>query len=152
MSGWPASCLLQVSHLLSNCSGTAKARAMAYFGEGHGPIHLDNVECSGTEHTLAQCVRPDTGIHSCWHSEDAGVICDYVEEKVQDIRRTGDLPISSVQKSGAPVLGTLHAFMLFPCSSGRNFTYKISMSCPAPPTFSLFSLSLLRSTGCSRLV
>ncbi|XP_027740936.1 neurotrypsin-like isoform X2 [Empidonax traillii] len=70
-------------------SGTAKARAMAYFGEGHGPIHLNNVECSGTEHTLGQCARSDTRIHSCWHSEDAGVICDYVEEKVQDIRRTG---------------------------------------------------------------
>ncbi|NXU70106.1 NETR protein, partial [Oreotrochilus melanogaster] len=56
-------------------SGTAKARAMAYFGEGHGPIHLDNIECSGTEPTLGQCVRPDTRIHSCWHSEDAGVIC-----------------------------------------------------------------------------
>ncbi|XP_027505270.1 neurotrypsin-like isoform X2 [Corapipo altera] len=70
-------------------SGTAKARAMAYFGEGHGPIHLDNIECSGTEHTLGQCARSDTTIHSCWHSEDAGVICDYVEEKVQDIRRTG---------------------------------------------------------------
>uniref|UniRef100_A0A8B9CFY8 Neurotrypsin n=1 Tax=Anser brachyrhynchus TaxID=132585 RepID=A0A8B9CFY8_9AVES len=69
-------------------SGTAKARAMAYFGEGQGPIHLNNVECSGVEHTLGQCVRPDTGIHSCWHSGDAGVICDYVEEKVQDIRRT----------------------------------------------------------------
>uniref|UniRef100_A0A8C3BXC5 Neurotrypsin n=1 Tax=Cairina moschata TaxID=8855 RepID=A0A8C3BXC5_CAIMO len=62
-------------------SGTAKARAMAYFGEGQGPIHLNNVECSGVEHTLGQCGRPDTGIHGCWHSEDAGVICDYVEEK-----------------------------------------------------------------------
>ena len=90
---------------------------MAYFGEGHGPIHLDNVECSGMEHTLGQCVRPDTGIHSCWHSEDAGVICDYVEEKVQDIRRTGDMPISSMQKYEAPVGGSLHAFMLFPCNS-----------------------------------
>lgn len=76
---------------LSHCSGAAKARAMAYFGEGQGPIHLDSVECRGTEHSLGQCIRPDTGIHSCWHSEDAGVICDYVEEKVQDIRRTGDV-------------------------------------------------------------
>ncbi|XP_072196689.1 neurotrypsin-like isoform X2 [Excalfactoria chinensis] len=75
-------------------SGAAKARAMAYFGEGQGPIHLDSIECRGTEHALGQCVRPDTGIHSCWHSEDAGVICDYVEEKVQDIRRAG--PESSV--------------------------------------------------------
>ncbi|XP_061856813.1 neurotrypsin-like isoform X2 [Colius striatus] len=70
-------------------SGTAKARAMAYFGEGHGPIHLEKTECSGTEHTLAQCARPGSGAPSCWHSEDAGVICDYVEEKVHDISRTG---------------------------------------------------------------
>ncbi|NXX78862.1 NETR protein, partial [Urocolius indicus] len=70
-------------------SGTAKARAMAYFGEGHGPIHLEKTECSGTEHTLARCAKPGTGTPSCWHSEDAGVICDYVEEKVQDIRRAG---------------------------------------------------------------
>ncbi|NXI28462.1 NETR protein, partial [Sterrhoptilus dennistouni] len=63
-------------------SGTAKARAMAYFGEGHGPIHLDNIECSGMEHTLGQCATPDTRIHSCWHTEDVGVMCDYVEEKV----------------------------------------------------------------------
>lgn len=126
---------------------------MAYFGEGYGPIHLDNIECSGTEHTLGQCVRPDTGIHSCWHSEDAGVICDYVEEKVQDIK-TGDVPLSSKQKSEAPAVVSLHAFMLFPVVLlffGWNFTYKISMSCPAPPTFSLFSLSPLRSTGCSRM-
>lgn len=74
---------------------------MAYFGEGHGPIHLDNIECSGMEHTLGQCAMPDTRIHSCWHSEDAGVICDYVEEKVKDIRRTGNISISSMQKSGA---------------------------------------------------
>lgn len=92
---------MQVSHPLSHCSGTAKARAMAYFGEGQGPIHLNNVECSGVEHTLGQCGRPDTGIHGCWHSEDAGVICDYVEEKVQDMRRTGDMPIFSTEKSGA---------------------------------------------------
>lgn len=90
---------------------------MAYFGEGHGPIHLDNIECSGMEHTLEQCARPDTGIRSCWHSEDAGVICDYVEEKVQDIRRTGDMPISSMQESGALVVGSLHAFVVSPCHS-----------------------------------
>ncbi|XP_026513552.1 neurotrypsin-like [Terrapene carolina triunguis] len=70
-------------------SGAAKARTMAYFGEGHGPIHLDNVECSGTERTLGECVKPDNGIHNCWHSEDAGVSCDYMEEKAQDTRNAG---------------------------------------------------------------
>lgn len=116
-SGSLGSCSLQISHPLSNCSGTAKARAMAYFGEGHGPIHLGNIECSGMEHTLGQCAMPDTRIHSCWHSEDAGVICDYVEEKVQDIRRTGNIPIFSMQESGALVVGSLHAFVVFPCHS-----------------------------------
>ncbi|XP_074815983.1 neurotrypsin-like isoform X2 [Natator depressus] len=70
-------------------SGAAKARTMAYFGEGHGPIHLDNVECSGTERTLGECSKPHSGIHNCWHSEDAGVICDYMEEKAQDTRHAG---------------------------------------------------------------
>ncbi|KAM5141243.1 neurotrypsin-like [Mantella aurantiaca] len=62
--------------------GPAKARTMAYFGEGQGPIHLDNVECNGTEKTLAECRKQDSGIHNCWHSEDAGVICDYAEKKI----------------------------------------------------------------------
>lgn len=62
---------------------------MAYFGEGQGPIHLDNVECCGTERTLGECITPMSGIHNCWHSEDAGVICDYVEEAVQAIQNPG---------------------------------------------------------------
>ncbi|XP_030060746.1 neurotrypsin-like [Microcaecilia unicolor] len=69
-------------------SGPAKARTMAYFGEGQGPIHLDNVECNGTESTLEECVKQDSGVHNCWHSEDAGVICDYMEEKAHGVRRT----------------------------------------------------------------
>ncbi|XP_019411077.1 PREDICTED: neurotrypsin-like [Crocodylus porosus] len=66
-------------------SGTAKAKIMAYFGEGHGPIHLDKVECSGSERALEECTKSDSGIHNCLHSEDAGVICNYREEKAQDI-------------------------------------------------------------------
>uniref|UniRef100_A0A674K899 SRCR domain-containing protein n=1 Tax=Terrapene triunguis TaxID=2587831 RepID=A0A674K899_9SAUR len=81
-------------------SGAAKARTMAYFGEGHGPIHLDNVECSGTERTLGECVKPDNGIHNCWHSEDAGVSCDYMEEKAQDTRNAG-APAPSPEESPA---------------------------------------------------
>ncbi|KAL1023955.1 hypothetical protein UPYG_G00049520, partial [Umbra pygmaea] len=58
-------------------SGVAKARMMAYFGEGEGPIHVDNVKCSGEEHSLVDCLKQPTGTHNCRHSEDAGVICDY---------------------------------------------------------------------------
>ncbi|XP_053168860.1 neurotrypsin-like isoform X1 [Hemicordylus capensis] len=72
-------------------SGAAKAKIMAYFGEGHGPIHLDNVECSGTERTLGECITPERNTHNCWHSEDAGVICDYMEEEPQAIGNAGSV-------------------------------------------------------------
>ncbi|XP_053475652.1 neurotrypsin isoform X1 [Ictalurus furcatus] len=58
-------------------SGVAKARVMAYFGEGHGPIHVDNVKCTGAERSLADCIKQPIGSHDCRHSEDAGVICNY---------------------------------------------------------------------------
>uniref|UniRef100_A0A8C2XTN9 Neurotrypsin n=1 Tax=Capra hircus TaxID=9925 RepID=A0A8C2XTN9_CAPHI len=61
--------------------GPARARSMAYFGEGEGPIHMDNVKCTGNERSLADCVRQDIGDHDCRHSEDAGVICDYLGKK-----------------------------------------------------------------------
>ncbi|XP_028650989.2 neurotrypsin isoform X1 [Erpetoichthys calabaricus] len=62
--------------------GLSKARSMAYFGEGQGPIHLDNVKCSGHEQTLRQCEAQEQDKHNCRHSEDAGVICEYSEETV----------------------------------------------------------------------
>ncbi|KAL4640368.1 neurotrypsin-like [Arapaima gigas] len=57
--------------------GLAKARTMAYFGEGVGPIHVDNVKCTGSERSLVDCIKQPVGTHNCRHSEDAGVICDY---------------------------------------------------------------------------
>ena len=48
----------------------------AYFGEGSGPILLDNVTCIGSESTLANCGHLGIGItRSCSHSNDAGVRC-----------------------------------------------------------------------------
>ncbi|XP_008844275.1 neurotrypsin [Nannospalax galili] len=61
--------------------GPARARTMAYFGEGKGPIHMDNVKCTGNERSLADCIKRDIGRHNCRHSEDAGVICDYHGKK-----------------------------------------------------------------------
>lgn len=61
--------------------GPAKARTMAYFGEGKGPIHVDNVKCTGNERSLADCIKQDIGRHNCRHNEDAGVICDYFGKK-----------------------------------------------------------------------
>ncbi|KAM4702927.1 neurotrypsin-like [Rhinophrynus dorsalis] len=83
--GWTDTDALVVCRQLGH-RGPAKARTMAYFGEGQGPIHLDNVECSGSENTLSECRKQDSGIHNCWHSEDAGVICDYAEKKVSELK------------------------------------------------------------------
>ena len=55
-------------------SGTAYNSA--YFGQGSGPILLDNVACTGSELTLANCSNLGVGVtRSCYHSEDAGVRC-----------------------------------------------------------------------------
>ena len=51
----------------------AIARSRAFFGQGTGPIQLDNVQCSGTENRLQDCSLLRT--HNCAHSEDAGVTC-----------------------------------------------------------------------------
>ncbi|XP_061490764.1 neurotrypsin-like isoform X4 [Rhineura floridana] len=72
-------------------SGTAKAKTVAYLGEGHVPIHLDSVECSGTERNLGECITHDSSIHNCWHSKNSGVICDYREEETQANTNAGSI-------------------------------------------------------------
>ncbi len=50
------------------------AQALTTYPTGSSPIYLDNVNCSGSELTLAQCTHdPDTT--DCHHGEDAGVRC-----------------------------------------------------------------------------
>ena len=47
----------------------------AHFGQGTGPIWLDNVQCTGSESRLVNCTNRGIGIHNCKHHEDAGVAC-----------------------------------------------------------------------------
>lgn len=56
-------------------SGIAKAWNQAYFGEGSGPIVLDEVRCTGNELSIEQCPKSSWGEHNCDHKEDAGVSC-----------------------------------------------------------------------------
>ena len=48
------------------------ARGEAYYGQGSGPIWLDNLNCNGVESTIGECSHARWGIHDC---EDAGVQC-----------------------------------------------------------------------------
>ena len=58
------------------------------FGHGTGPIFLDKLGCTGTESSLLQCNRfAGLGLHSCDHSQDAGVRCNGEEIICVHLRR-----------------------------------------------------------------
>lgn len=62
-----------VTRLFIFLLNTAGARTIISFGRGTGPIHLDDVGCSGEEDNLLDC--PHTTNHNCLHHEDVGVRC-----------------------------------------------------------------------------
>lgn len=54
-------------------SAGAQALTQAAFGQGTGPIHIDNVRCTGTELNLLDCTH--LTVDNCVHAEDAGIRC-----------------------------------------------------------------------------
>ncbi|XP_072048696.1 scavenger receptor cysteine-rich domain-containing protein DMBT1-like [Amphiura filiformis] len=60
----------------------------ALFGEGAGQIWLNNVDCSGSENSLDECIHDGWGISTgCTHEMDAGVIC--TDEFSTEVRLVG---------------------------------------------------------------
>ncbi|KFQ73775.1 Macrophage receptor MARCO, partial [Phoenicopterus ruber ruber] len=59
------------------CRMLGYSRAVSAFTAtaGTGRIWLDDVNCSGNEHSIFDCPKPDWGVNNCSHSEDAGVEC-----------------------------------------------------------------------------
>ncbi|XP_067170477.1 deleted in malignant brain tumors 1 protein-like [Apteryx mantelli] len=57
------------------CGTALLAPGKARFGQGHNAIWLDNVNCTGGENTLSECLARPWGEHNCNHGEDAGVVC-----------------------------------------------------------------------------
>ena len=73
--GWDINDATVVCRMLGY-DGALEATGAAWFGEGCGEIMLSNVDCSGTEGNLADCVHDGLSAHQCGHHEDAGVICN----------------------------------------------------------------------------
>ncbi|XP_064598516.1 scavenger receptor cysteine-rich type 1 protein M130-like [Liolophura sinensis] len=64
-----------ICHTLGYPRTGAKAWGKAHFGQGKGPIWLDEVYCEGHENSLLDCSHRPLGDSNCDHSEDAGVTC-----------------------------------------------------------------------------
>uniref|UniRef100_A0A3Q3F3B3 SRCR domain-containing protein n=1 Tax=Labrus bergylta TaxID=56723 RepID=A0A3Q3F3B3_9LABR len=69
-----------------DCGPPRSALLNATFGQGSGPIWLDDVGCSGNEISITECRHPGLGVHNCNHVEDASVICE-VESEVRLVNR-----------------------------------------------------------------
>jgi len=51
------------------------AYSRAAFGQGNGPIMLDDLHCNGKETDISECPSNGWFTNNCAHYEDAGVSC-----------------------------------------------------------------------------
>ncbi|NWX51241.1 DMBT1 protein, partial [Steatornis caripensis] len=66
-----------------DCGLVVSAPRRAHFGQGQGPIWLDDVRCTGVEAALSECRTKGWGIHGCEHGEDASVVCSGSSEALR---------------------------------------------------------------------
>uniref|UniRef100_A0A8C5KJB0 Galectin-3-binding protein n=1 Tax=Jaculus jaculus TaxID=51337 RepID=A0A8C5KJB0_JACJA len=68
-----------------------KALGRAAFGPGSGPVMLDELECNGTEPSLANCSSLGWLKSKCKHDQDASVVCANETRSVHTLDLSGEL-------------------------------------------------------------
>ncbi|XP_062615393.1 uncharacterized protein LOC134277123 [Saccostrea cucullata] len=69
-----------VCQSLGFSSKNAVSMCCAKFGEGTGPILLDDVDCLGSETDIGQCKHRGWKVHNCQHLEDVSIRCSPKED------------------------------------------------------------------------
>jgi len=90
------------------------------FGEGSGPILMDNVACSGDKLNIGLCRHRGFNVSNCNHDEDAGVVCSCECECGQRMRNTtewGNANASSEWSEDFPAWRAFHPRPLIPWTS-----------------------------------
>lgn len=75
------------NHLWDNIDASIVCKSLGFglngevasFGDGTGPIVLDDVQCTGTESSILDCNHRGLLQHNCQHSNDAGVKCSGID-------------------------------------------------------------------------
>eukprot|EP00105_Crassostrea_gigas_P035986 XP_019920134.1 PREDICTED: deleted in malignant brain tumors 1 protein [Crassostrea gigas] len=67
---------------------TSEVYGGAVYGQGSGPIWLDEVDCVGNETKIQDCIHRGWGSHNCDHSKDVSISCLSPNETVRLIGGT----------------------------------------------------------------
>lgn len=87
-SGWND---LNAAVVCKQLGYSGQAVAQVGFGQGKGPVHLDQVRCTGKEDFLGECPSLGQSLQGCARREDAGVRCDSDPEASEGMTRPGEL-------------------------------------------------------------
>ncbi|KAM5254798.1 scavenger receptor cysteine-rich type 1 protein M130 [Hipposideros larvatus] len=91
------------------CGSALESLKEAAFGQGTGPIWLNEVKCKGNESSLWDCPAKSWGHSDCGHKEDAAVICSGTATK-EPSNSTG---YAFLVASGVILLAGLIVFLLW---------------------------------------
>lgn len=115
------------------CGHAVALPAAMTFGQGSGPIFLDNVDCKGREAALSECWSHGWGIHNCYHYEDVAVVCNGNEARFLGGKENRGMPAVLQTLVSADALGELksHISEPVPLSLGQP---NLLCSLPPPPS------------------